>query len=1094
MGAERPEWQRAKARLEKRFSQLSDEQREVVDSFGLGMAVIAGAGSGKTSTLVTKCLALLRRNPEARFAAVSFTERSTQDLRQKLSEGILDWSRVECADPSRFQGEPLSGQLVSTIHGLCASVVREFPEEAGLEGDFAILSESEGKNYWQTALDSLWSDQLPQVVGDAWERILEFGETQETVSKVLTRLRELEGFGVLDRLIQAENQPSGEGPGGDPRIPLLRVLFPYVAQKYERRKKRSGLIDFADLEKGAKRALEVSRVRSWYQKRFDLFLVDEFQDTNLLQAQILWALVRTDLSNLCVVGDPKQSIYRFRDADVSVFEELTARLPLQKRLTWNFRCRPEIVDYVNSVCAPAFEASQMRYDAMVAQRESGDPERTGVYQFELEDPRELADWILAEQAQGIGLEKMALLLRKIRGNEKWLLALERAGVPLGISSGGLFWEDPRVLELVAFLSAWCFPGDRLSFAAFLRAPWMSLPPSEKLCTEQSPEQCSNQWPDQWPDQWLDKHFSSAQSGIKRVGDASSSAGRASGLWAISPWEEFLSLPHPVAQGLKSIWVTSQKMPIRPGELLRELLDLPGLGSAVLGLWHRAEELSSQGLSFPQIVREFKKSVEEKRREREVPPPEQLGLLPVLTLHGAKGLEFEHVILVDFPERARAGSAPDFFWDRHEGLQLAIRDEDGAREADAPAELRWRSLERSKDLAESKRVFYVALTRARERLILVKLQAPLSTSLSSPGVEKKKKKEPPPPFSLDHWRRWVETVPPKQSIDTIEFSKVPSSESTTQGQSESSDSLECLDRWKEEAAQIPVRLQRHSVSDWVLGGRCAKALALKHFPVPPLEVDSQRSGSSAVALDSSTLFESADSSSSVVLPATPSGLPEAGSPALTAAELGTAVHRCLEIQDFEGLERLEEQVGSTRLQARVLKDWASRSPLMASRSASVEVHTELGFEICLEGEVLLGALDRLVRDESGTYHLIDFKVTESPASSAVQGSDSAAEARLIARYRDQLLHYARAVREMQSALDQEAALRIWLVWIQAQGVREIEVTYQDSELNSRIAELASIAKGVLATKTGVATPSRQCRYCPVQASCEEGLQWERAEGR
>src|SRR5437773_2588389 len=97
----------------------SPEQQEVIDTWGRGLAVMAGAGSGKTTTLVTKCEELLRRDPNARFAAVSFTEKSTSDLRAKLSQKM---------------DLPKGGHWVMTIHGLCASIVRDFPREAGFDG------------------------------------------------------------------------------------------------------------------------------------------------------------------------------------------------------------------------------------------------------------------------------------------------------------------------------------------------------------------------------------------------------------------------------------------------------------------------------------------------------------------------------------------------------------------------------------------------------------------------------------------------------------------------------------------------------------------------------------------------------------------------------------------------------------------------------------------------------------------------------------------------------------------------------------------------------------------------------------------------
>src|SRR4051812_25332667 len=112
----------------KGLADLTSEQQAVVTSWGKGQAVLAGAGSGKTTTLVIKCEELVKRNPEARFAAVSFTEKSASELREKLSErGLID--------------EDQGRHLVTTIHGLCSAVLREFPRFADLDGEETVLTE-----------------------------------------------------------------------------------------------------------------------------------------------------------------------------------------------------------------------------------------------------------------------------------------------------------------------------------------------------------------------------------------------------------------------------------------------------------------------------------------------------------------------------------------------------------------------------------------------------------------------------------------------------------------------------------------------------------------------------------------------------------------------------------------------------------------------------------------------------------------------------------------------------------------------------------------------------------------------------------------
>ncbi|HTL12155.1 MAG TPA: ATP-dependent helicase, partial [Bdellovibrionota bacterium] len=588
----------------------SAEQSAVIESWGRGQAVLAGAGCGKTTTLVAKCAALLARSPDARFAAVSFTEKSAGDLRKKLALGL----------PRREDGPPLGPHWVMTIHGLCRSVIREFPTEAEIDGEETLLDEAESRRLWEQVLDGLWFEPLPEGVDADIEKLLE-RQSRADLEKLLDRMRDLSAFGAAERL-------AGEGSRAEA---LLRV-HSHAEERYLRLKRKRGALDFGDLEARARIALTHAHVRRAYHTRFELVLVDEFQDTNPVQAEILWAFSRPDQSNLCVVGDPKQSIYRFRDADVTVFEDLCAKLPLRQSLTGNYRCRPGIIDVTNAVCAPAFEASNLGYEPLRAARPAaGEGGLEPVLRLDLRGPADLADWVAAEVTAGRPLEDMALLLKRVRGAEKWLRPLAAKGVPLALGSGGLFWDDPRVRELTAMLRWWDQPGQTLAGAAFLRAPWVAIP-------------------DATLDEWIRPNR--GQELAKR----------------------FFESTHPLAARLAPLWNGST----RPGELVMAVLEDPRaeaeLGAAGLGLWHRAEELSSKGLDAAAVVREMVRASDERNRERDVPPPRNQGQLQVLTLHGAKGLEFKRVILVDFEGKARAQAMPEVYWDRKTGAYLAARDE------------------------------------------------------------------------------------------------------------------------------------------------------------------------------------------------------------------------------------------------------------------------------------------------------------------------------------------------------------------------------------------------------------------------------------
>jgi ATP-dependent exoDNAse (exonuclease V) beta subunit len=955
---------------ESRSVSPSPEQQTVIDTWGKGLAILAGAGSGKTTTLVSKCVQLIQLNPKARFAAVSFTERSASDLKEKLSLTLSKILGPTC----------LHSHWIMTIHGLCGSIIKEYPREAGMDGEESILTEPEAQLLWEKALESLWLDELPDEIRLGFEVLLD-RESRDGLEALLKRVKDLSVLGVMEFLDSLDNRDSQ----------ALSKVSRYVIDRYERLKQRQGFLDFNDLERGAARALESPSVRDAYHHRFDLVLVDEFQDTNPNQAQIIRKLARPDLSNLCVVGDPKQSIYRFRDADVSVFRDFCSQMPVQQSLTWNFRSRPGIIDFANRVCEKAFEASEMEFESLVPRRESI-PDQPSVVRLDIQNPTQLGHWILNQVSEGIPLHEMVLLVRKIRGNEKWFKALTGCGIPLAIGSGGLFWEDPRVRELVAFLKWWDNPGNALSGATFLRAPWMKISDVDL-------------------DRWVSQD---------------------------PTWKEpFFKSSHLIAESLRPF--LSQI--VRPGELLMALLIDQAiedeLAAPLMGLWHRVEALSSRGLDFHSVIVELSSTIQENRREREVPAPKNLGQLPVLTFHGAKGLEFSHVILVDLGEKNRASDMPLLFWDRQKGAYLGNRNADGDRDRDDPVESGWRESEKRKNLEESKRLFYVALTRARERLILVCPELKDADTEFQPEVV----------LNQDFWRGWIECS--GYSLPQIKLAKATGS---FQGQhqlvkpSSQKSFLAKKQRWSR---------ARHSVTEWTLLSRCPRAYEWTFIRPVAVSV----------------------------------GLPEIGlltgekvttwlESEISHQELGTRVHACLEKGDFNGLKELENEIGPNRFSADPIISWALSSSWMAPSQPSQQrtVWTELVFEVPLKNEILVGSMDRVILNEQSgrpRYTLIDFKVSERPKSTSA----------LLQAYQTQMELYAWAL----TAMDPKAVLsdvETVLVNLSAVSVQVVPIFLGRLNLDQLVGKSLEIIDGA----PGQPAPSLLCRYCEFRTRCPEGSQW------
>jgi ATP-dependent helicase/nuclease subunit A len=959
------------------------EQAEVLASFGQGLAVTAGAGAGKTTTLVEKCVRLLQARPEARICAVSFTERSASDLRDKLSRALRD-----------SPGFDLSRHWITTIHGLCGAILREFPAESGFQGDERVLSELEAGRLWQRAMESLWSEEDRH---STIQKVLE-REAKKGTESLLVRLRELEATGAVEKALasdQADLRAVGEV--------AARVLA-----RYDRLKKKSSGLDFGDLEKAALRALEHESVRRLLQARFDLVLVDEFQDTNPVQARILWNVIRQDQSNLCVVGDPKQSIYRFRDADVRLFEESCSKLPKQCSLTWNFRSHPEILKAVNRICAPLFDASRLTYESLTPGRGAAefglDPDEPAVARLDVDSPERLAEWIASEQSRGVPLESMAILMRRIRGMEPWIQALSRRGIPVAVGGGGLFWQDPRVSELLSLLSWWAFPVDEWAALGFLTAPWVEVPATQL-------------------DDW-------------KRGQGS--------------FEPFWNSDHPIAAALRSL----RARPVRPGELLLQLLEHPELESnlselsqSLLALWYRCEQLSLQGCDFQEVVRRLNDAVENGRREKEVPPPANRGVLPILTVHASKGLEFDRVFLVDFGKKSRAGSLPLLFSDRNRGVYLTPRGADGKKDERDENYRDWKNFEQAAAVAESKRQLYVALTRARKQLVFVCQQID-----PEKGFERDREKA----FLIDHWRGWLEHL--GAGIPVLQ------SRADRGGGVLSVAGLPAASEARVRRGPAAFIRSRHSVSEWTVLSRCPRAYAdllRRQSSVVETHEEARDQWLREKSLDQD--FQSRDSEAGPLFQA------QAPDP----RSLGKAVHAAL-----EDWLRARGQIGPgvrsrlIELGQESLLSWLESAPAPSATSFA-----ELPFEWLVDGVPLVGVLDRVDELGPGEWKIIDYKV------STRRKTDSD----LLAIYASQLEIYAGALLRLLGQVKLSAVL----VQITPEGVFETEVSLDTARIPLRVESLAKRAReiasliGTGASVDGIeARTGPACRTCSHRDQCRE----------
>jgi ATP-dependent helicase/nuclease subunit A len=466
-------------------------------------------------------------------------------------------------------------------------------------------------------------------------------------------------------------------------------------------------------------------------------LVDEFQDTDDLQLDILRMIAGNSSAKLFTVGDPKQSIYRFRGADVEVFNRFAARKGVDfKSLKIAYRSTPGIIAFVNHVFSrimgtegslhPLFEVG---YSEMKPARRNGgngpDVEITVIDSLDADSRRAsegefIAGRALELHAAGVPFGGMALLLRKGTRVRRYEEAFLRAGVPFVNQAGGNPFESPEALDIVNFLGWLCKPDDDTFFTGTLLSPMFQA----------------------GADLLVGLHRAAGRHGS--LYGTLAAAGEASG--GVSLKDE----SHQITEILGKLLVNRDRLTIR--ELLESAFDATGYTLALLADPVRGEEslavldaILGAADRFEQGgggVREFARILRDGllAAERGASVESRDDALSIITIHKAKGLEYRVVFLADASSRPRAESGGFLLHDAL-GPGVFYRTASG-KQAKSLALVLAGETEKLKAVAESKRLFYVACTRAKDKLII------------SGGAPPK---NGDPDFEHDQWMGWLHSA-------------------------------------------------------------------------------------------------------------------------------------------------------------------------------------------------------------------------------------------------------------------------------------------------------------------------------------------------
>ena len=409
------------------LDKLNPEQRAAVEQTQGPLLVLAGAGSGKTRVLTCRIAHLIDSGvPAWKILAITFTNKAAREM-------------VERVDA--LSGESGKDAWVSTFHSCCARILRRDIEKLGYKREFAIYDED---------------DRMTVIKGVA--KSLELSDKEFPPKAIKAAISD-----AKNRMLTPREWLKDAGDNFRNR----KLCEAY--EKYEAQLRSNNALDFDDLLiKTLELLSEHPPVLQYYQDKFDYVLVDEYQDTNIAQYQFV-RLMAGGKRNLCVVGDDDQSIYGWRGADIRNILEFEKDFPDCKviKLEQNYRSTANILDAANQVIA---HNAGRKEKALWTQCDPGD--KVGLYHA-MDERDEAAFAALMSKkliSQGVRPGEIAVLYRTNAQSRVLEEAFVRAGVPNRIYGGQRFYDRKEVKDLIAYMRALVNPDDDVSVRRIINEP------------------------------------------------------------------------------------------------------------------------------------------------------------------------------------------------------------------------------------------------------------------------------------------------------------------------------------------------------------------------------------------------------------------------------------------------------------------------------------------------------------------------------------------------------------------------------------------------------------------------------------------------
>lgn len=414
--------------------ELNGAQLDAVRYLDGPSLVIAGAGSGKTRVLTYKIAYLLENGFEPwSILALTFTNKAANEMKERIAARV---------------GQRAASMLwMGTFHSVFSKILRREAHHIGYDPQFTIYDQSDSRSLVKSIIKDMQLD----------DKVYKPNAVAERISS------------AKSNLISASDYENDQGLRNDDkraRIPSVYEIY----NRYTERCRLANAMDFDDLLVNTYRLFRDSPdVRRQYVERFRYVLVDEFQDTNYVQACIVWQLTQ-ERKAVCVVGDDAQSIYSFRGANIGNILGFAERYGGAEifKLEQNYRSTRMIVNAANSLIAKNSEQIKKN---VYSERGEGAPLELYPAYSDLEEVEIVANKISElRRREGLGFSDFAILYRTNAQSRVFEEAFRRRGFPYRIFGGLSFYQRKEVKDVIAYFRLICNKDDEEAFKRIINYP------------------------------------------------------------------------------------------------------------------------------------------------------------------------------------------------------------------------------------------------------------------------------------------------------------------------------------------------------------------------------------------------------------------------------------------------------------------------------------------------------------------------------------------------------------------------------------------------------------------------------------------------